>query len=184
MRVKELMSVIITNLVLISILLSCQNNVNNRDSKDSGSGISRQNDGSFLLKLEDAVCYSDRVNPSGNTAEWKFVIPGPGRYKVWLSSATKDTINLNYANSVKISLLDNHLEKNPECDKIIRNSSDVAYPYFRTDSYMGSFYFPEPGEYNIQVISEKVVTRNIGSQNNTQADNTKLMSLILVPMTR
>ncbi len=58
------MSVIITNLVLISILLSCQNNVNNRDSKDNGSGISQQNDGSYLLKLEDAVCYSDQVNPS------------------------------------------------------------------------------------------------------------------------
>jgi hypothetical protein len=96
----------------------------------------------------------------------------------------QDTTNLSYASSVKISLLDNHIEKSPECDKIIRNSSDVAYPYFRTDSYMGSFYFPEQGEYNIQVISEKVVTKNIGSQNNTQADNTKLMSLILVPMTR
>jgi hypothetical protein len=146
--------------------------------------ISQQRDGSILLKLEEAICYNDKVNPSCNTAEWKFVVPKPGRYKVWLSSATRDTTNLSYTAPVKISLLDNQLEGSPECDKIVRDSEEVAYPYFRTDSYMGSFYIPEPGEYNIQIISEKVTTKEIRSQTQLIADNTRLMSLILIPMTR
>jgi hypothetical protein len=181
---RKLKSTLIKSLILISVLHSCNNNVNNRDSVNSEKKISPQKDGSYILKLEDAACYSDRGNPSDNTAEWKFVVPEPGRYKVWLSSATRDTINLSYENVVKINLLDNHLEKNPECDKIVRNSGDVSYPYFRTDSYMGSLNFPEAGEYNIQVISEKVITKEIRSQNNINKENTRLMSLMLVPMTR
>jgi len=181
---RKLKSTLLKGLILISVLYSCNNNVNNKDSANSGNKISPQKDGSYLLKLEDAACYSDQVNPSGNTAEWKFVVPKPGRYKVWLSSATRDTTNLNYEHVVKISLLDNYLEKNPECDRIVRDSNDISYPYFRTDSYMGSLYFPEAGEYNIQVISEKVIAKEISSQNNINKENTRLMSLILVPMTR
>jgi len=153
-------------------------------SDNNGNRILPQSDGTYLLKMEDAACYSDQLNPSDNTAEWIFVVPSAGRYKVWLASATKDTIHLNYYNPVKISLLDNHIEKSPDCDIIVRNSGEVTYPYFRTDSYMGSLYFPEPGEYNIQVISEKVTVKQGNSQDNLQTDNTKLMSLILVPMTR
>jgi hypothetical protein len=136
------------------------------------------------LILDKAECYSDIVNPSNNTADWNIVISKPGRFKVWLSSATKDTSDLNYANSVRISLLDDRLEVNPACDKIVRNSSDVHYPYFRADSYMGSIYVSEPGEYNIQLISEKVIAKNAESHNTSLADDTKLMSVILTPSTR
>ena len=181
---KKLKFAFILCLVLTGAFYSCNNKVSNKGSADGGNNISQQDDGTYLLKLEDAACYSDQVNPSGNTAEWRFVVPEPGRYKVWLSSATRDTTKLSYENIVKISLLDNHLEKNPECDKIVRNSNDVSYPYFRTDSYMGSLYFPEAGEYNIQVISEKVIAKAISSQNNINTENTRLMSLILVPMSR
>ncbi len=163
------------------VMVSCNNS---KESARQEGKISAQKDGSFLLKLDDAACYSDESNPSGNTAEWTFIVPNAGRYKVWLSSATKDTIHLGYSGSVKISLLDNHIEKIPECDTIIRNTNEVSYPYFRTDSYMGSFYFPEPGDYNIQVISEKVIAKESGSQNSSQSEDTKLMSLILIPMTR
>jgi hypothetical protein len=45
-------------------------------------------------------------------------------------------------------------------------------------------YIPEPGEYNIQVISEKVTTKEIRSHSQLLADNTRLMSLMLVPMIR
>ena len=111
--------------------------------------VLQQEDGTLALNMEKATCYNDEVNPSSNTAEWKVLVSKPGRFKVWLSSATKDTTDLRYINSVKISLLDNELEANPACDKIVRNSGEVSYPYYRADSYMGSFYiserqFPDP----------------------------------------
>jgi hypothetical protein len=71
------------------------------------------------------------------------------------------------------------LEVNPACDKIIRNSSEVHYPYYRADSYMGSISFTEPGEYNFQLISEKV--RKAEAPNTAVADDTKLMSVIMTP---
>jgi len=177
-------SAIVFCLILAGISSSCSNNKISKDPTAGGNMIQQQDDGSYFLKLEDAACYVDQTDPSGNTAEWKFRVPGPGRYKVWISSATIDTMNLRYSNPVKVSLLDNQLVKSPECDRIIRNSDDVSHPYYRTDSYMGSFYFPEQGEYNIQVISEKVTKINMTSQNNTVEENTKLVSLILTPATR
>jgi hypothetical protein len=171
-------------MTLLVVISSCNNKVNKNGSDEAGKMIAQQNDGSFLLKLEEAACYSDQLNPASNTAEWKFVVPKPGRYKVWLCSETRDTNKLSYLTPVKISILDSHLERSPECDKIVRNSAEVAFPYFRTESYMGTFYIPEPGEYNIQIISEKVTNKENQSQNQLIADNTKLMSLILVPMTR
>ena len=136
------------------------------------------------LKLDKAGFYCDLTNPSNNTADWNVVISKPGHFKVWLSSATKDTSNLNYANSVRISLLDDQLEVKPVCDKIVQNTNDVHYPYFRADSYMGSVYVSEPGEYNIQVISEKVTSKTTEFQSTSLADDTKLMSVILMPITR
>jgi hypothetical protein len=58
---------------------------------------------------------------------------------------------------VKVNILDDHLEVNPAVDKIVHNSGDVPFSYVRAYSYVGSFYIPEPGEYNIQVIREKVI---------------------------
>jgi hypothetical protein len=141
-------------------------------------------DGTLALKIDRATCYNDAVNPSSNTAEWNFVVSKPGTFKVWLSSATKDTTHLKYINSVKISLLDKQLEVNPECDKVVLNSGDVSYPYFRADSFVGSFYISEPGEYSIQVISEKVLTKEAMNRNSSGTDDTRLMSVILTPMTR
>lgn len=175
---------VIISTFLISFCFSCNQKSNNKESGESRNTISQQEDGSILLKLDEAVCYNDQNNPASNTAEWKFVVPKPGRYNVWLSSATRDTNNLDYSKPVKISLLDNNLERHPECDKIIRNSGEVAYPFFRTDSYMGSFYIQESGEYNIQVISEKVTTKDILNQSQLLALNTMLMSILLIPMTR
>jgi hypothetical protein len=172
----------LTGLGLIAIW-SCSHLGTTKDSKDTGNRILQQNDGTISLILDKAACYSDVNNPTNNTADWNVVISQPGRYKVWISSATKDTSELNYAHSVRISLLDDQLIANPACDKIVRNSNDVHYPYFRADSYMGSVYISEPGEYNIQLISEKVLARNSESHN-TFASDTKLMSVILTPITR
>ena len=48
---------------------------------------------------------------------------------------------------------------------------------------MGSLYVAEPGEYNIQLISEKVIMEKSESKNATLSDDTKLISVILTPMT-
>lgn len=166
------------------IVVSCAHQKSTKDLKVEENSVLQNEDGTISLKLDKAVCYSDKVNPSNNTAEWNVVISKPGRFKVWISSATKDTTNLSYANSVRITLLDDHLEGNPVCDKVVLNSGDVPYHYFRADSYMGSFYFSDPGEYNIQVISEKVLAKNSGVKSNTPPEKTMLMSVFLTPATR
>ncbi len=152
--------------------------------KTSMNAILQEADGTLALNMEKATCYSDVVNPSSNTAEWNVVVSKPGRFKVWLSSATKDTTDLSYVNSVKITLLDNQLEANPECDRIVLDSDDVSFPYFRADSYMGSFYISEPGEYSIQLISEKVLSKDAKNLSMSGLDDTQLMSVILSPATR
>jgi len=170
--------------VVIVLVWSCGHNGSTKDLEGAENRILQQEDGTISLKLEKAVCYNDAVNPSNNTADWNVVISKPGRFKVWLSSSTKDTSDLSYANSVRISLLDDRLVADPACDKIVQNSGDVSYPYFRADSFMGSFYVSEPGEYNIQVISEKVIAETVGIQNTSLADDTKLMSVMLTPILR
>jgi hypothetical protein len=169
---------------LVSILVwSCARQGNTKDLQEAENRILQQEDGTVSLILDKAERYSDKVNPSYNTADWNIVISKPGRFKVWLSSATKDTTHLKYLNSVRITLLDDHLEVNPACDKIVHNSGDVPFPYFKTESYMGSLYVSEPGEYNIQVISEKVLAKNTGAKDSTPVDDTMMMSIILTPMT-
>jgi len=180
---KNRIFVYFIGLVLIPAL-SCSHSKNKNDLMGEKNRVLQEGDGSISLKLEDAACYSDALNPSHNTAEWKMVISRPGRFKVWLSSATRDTMDLHYANSVKISLLDNELEINPACDKIFPNSGEYPSSYFRADSYMGSFFVSEPGEYHIQVISEKVTAKNTSVQNNSRVEDTMLKSVILTPLVR
>ena len=170
--------------LIIVIVGSCGNQKNSTKLADAENKIFQQEDGSISLQLEKAACYSDEANPSSNTAEWNIVVTKPGRYRVWLASATKDTTDLSYANSVRISFLDNRIEGNPEIDKVVRNSSEVDYPFFRTDSDMGTFFIPEPGEYTIQIISEKVISKESRAVDISLSDNTRLMSLFLDPMTR
>jgi hypothetical protein len=98
-----------------------------------------------------------------------------------LSSATKDTTDLKYKNSVKLSILDNRLEVHPACDKIIRNSTEVTYPYFRADSFLGSLYIQDTGLYNIQIISEKIVARDINKASGPDTENSKILSVFLTP---
>lgn len=174
----------IFTLVSLVLLLawSCGKKSDSRNVSENA--VLQDSDGTFSLNMADAACYSDDVNPASNTAEWNVVVSKPGTYKVWLSSATKDTTNLSYINAVKITLLDKLIEVDPEIDRVVLNSDDVAYPYFRADSYAGSFYFSEPGEYSIQVISEKVLSKEAMNNSSSGPDDTKLMSVILTPLTR
>jgi hypothetical protein len=170
--------------LVIVLIWSCGQQGTTKNSQEADNRIVQQADGTVSLKLDKAVCYSDAVNPTNNTADWNVVISKPGRFKVWLSSATKDTADLSYSTSVKVNMLDDHLEVTPAVDKIVQNSGDVPNSYFRADSYVGSFYVPEPGEYNIQVISDKVMAKNSGSKNSPPIDDTMLMSVMLTPAIR
>jgi hypothetical protein len=175
-------------LILTGILLfySCKNTGEQKETNNKivQNKILQQSDGTISLKVDKADCYQDIVNPSSNTAEWNVVVSKSGRFNVWLSSATKDTTDLKYNNLVMLSILDNMIEVRPACDKIILNSSDVTYPYFRADSFLGSLYIQDTGLYNIQIISEKIVSKDIKKAESSGSDNSKLLSVFLTPITQ
>ena len=173
-------------LIGITLFCSCNNVVKQTEDKKilAENKILQQEDGTISLKVDKAECYSDMVNPSSNTAEWNVRVSKSGRYNVWLSSATKDTTDLKYQNAVMLSILDNRLEARPGCDKIFQNSGDVTYPYFRADSFMGSLFIQDTGLYNIQVISEKIVPKGYKNDESSVAENTKLLSVFLTPISR
>jgi len=171
-------------LIGISLLYSCNNTdtINNESMLPSLNKVEQQADGSIQLYVQKAECYSDKVNPSSNTAEWNVFVSKSGRFNVWLSSATIDTTNLEYKNKVMLSVHDNRLEAQPAIDKVIINSSDVNYPYFRADSFMGSLYIQDTGLYAVQIISDKIIP-----DNNTDAsanEKTRLLSVFLTPAVR
>jgi hypothetical protein len=170
--------------VTVVFLISYSCNYSGKKVAASDSKIKQLEDGTINLHIEKAACYHDKKNPASNTAEWNIIISKPGRFKVWLSSATIDTMDLKYDNSVKISLQDERLDVKPVGDKIVLNTSDVKYPYFRADSFMGTFYVQEPGEYSLQVISEKVIAQRGDNQSGNGIDHTRLISVFLTPMTR
>ncbi len=179
MRIK-----IFTFLGLVSVSLwNCGHQSDKKTITNEDKLTTQQLDGTISLRLANADYYKDVTDPSNNTAEWKVVISKTGEYKVWLSSATKDTINLNYSTTVKVNLPDSQLSVVPVCDKIIHNSQEVSSPYFRADSFMGSFYVAEPGEYNIQIINEKVIPEESADQISSYSDNSRMMAVILSPMT-
>ena len=163
---------------------------NNTDNQISDSNrpllnkVLQQADGSISLHVKKAECYSDKVNPSSNTAEWNVVVSQSGRFNVWLTSATIDTTNLEYKNTVMLSVHDNHLEAQPAIDKVIKNSSDVDYPYFRADSFMGSLYIQDTGLYAVQIISDKILPEDTMNNSNTSGEKTRLLSVSLTPVVR
>jgi len=165
------------------LLFSCDTGYKSERNHLSSNTIVQQPDGTISLKLEKADCYSDMVDPSVNTAEWNVVVSKSGRYNVWLSSATRDTTNLRYSHKVLVSVHDKRIEGVPECDKIVRNFSDGSYP-FRADSFMGSMYIKDPGEYSIQVISEKILPEDQVRSDKSGADISKLISVSFTPVKR
>jgi len=168
--------------VIVLLAWSCGSNTD--QNSVSENAVVQEADGTLALDMDEATRYSDDVNPASNTAEWNVVVSKPGTFRVWLSSATKDTTKLSYSNSVKLSLLDKFLEVDPVCDKVVLNSGEVSLPYYRADSYMGSLYISEPGEYSIQVISEKVLPKEAELSEDMTTEDTRLMSVILTPLSR
>jgi len=159
---------------LILTVLSCGHVESKKNANKSEYRIHQQANGIISLELDKAGRYTDLANPSNNTADWNVVISKPGLFKVWVSSITKDTADLRKG-SLRINILDNQLEGAPQKLKIVQDGGNTESPYFRADSFMGTVFVLEPGEYNIQVISEKVFAQN------THMADTKLLSIMLMP---
>jgi hypothetical protein len=170
----------------VTLLYSCDRSVSSSGKTEvvAENRIFQQPDGDISLKIDKAECYHDMTDPSSNTAEWSVVVSKSGRYNVWLSSATKDTTDLNYKKSVLVSVRDNTLETLPVCDRVVRNSGDVTGAYYHADSFMGSLFILDTGLYNIQVISDKIIPENYKADGSSADDETKLLSLLLTPARR
>ena len=172
----------VSALILVN---SCGNNSKKvTENKKDSKTVFQEEDGTISLDLAKADCYNNMVDPSGNTAEWNVVVSKSGRYNVWLSSVTKDTTDLSYKNNVLISVQEIRLEKHPGCDKIIHNTDEVSYPYFRADSFMGSMYIQDTGVFSFQVISEKIMPKDLNSNDLSGVDLSKLISVSFTPITR
>jgi hypothetical protein len=173
--------------IFVVLLISSCNNPNNsaKDIKTKAvSKILQQEDGSISLKVEKADCYSDMVNPASNTAEWNVMVSKSGRFDVWLLTATKDTTNLNYKNSVMLSIRDNRLEAKPGCDNIVLHSNEASFPYFRADSFIGSLFIQDTGLVSIQLISEKILPKDYKNSESSADENSKFLSVFLTPISR
>lgn len=175
--------IVLTGVILV---VSCDNMARSdqKASMVAENRILQQKDGTVSLKIDMAECYHDMVNPSSNTAEWNMVISRSGRYDVWLSSATRDTTNLRYKNSVLLSIRDNRLETLPTVNRIVQNSGDVSRPYYQAESFMGSLYIQDTGIYSVQVISDRIIPRDFNSNASSSEDLTKILSVSLTPAKR
>jgi hypothetical protein len=171
-------------LIGVFIAYSCKGKSTKTEvvNETSQNNILQEPDGSISLKVDKADCYHDEVNPSANTAEWSVKVSKSGRFNIWLSSATKDTTDLNYKDSVLLNIVDKQIHALPEVDKVVLNSGDVSYPYFRADSFLGSLYIQDTGLYNVQIISEKIFPKD--SKTATPVENSKLLEVFLTPITR
>ena len=175
----------LTLLIIIGVILlfSCNNTqttVEKIDDVYSVNNVVQRSDGSISLNVEEAECYRDVKDPSTNTAEWNVVVSKSGRFDVWMSSATTDTTDLGYKNKVLLNIHNNILEINPVVNKVVKNASEVKYPYFKADSFMGSMYIQDTGQYLVQIISDKILPEDVKEVN----EKTKLLSVILTPVFR
>lgn len=158
----------------------------NHDNNNGQAGNGRK-DGtdvrveSIVLSIAEAELIEVDDKPQYNTAEWMFTVEKPGRYDVWLSSLTVDTMQLRFGDDVIITAGETKLEKKPVSDRVVTEDQSIKEPWFRADTHMGSIFFSKPGEYQVQVISDRVgpYTSDL-SQINT-AEHTLISSVILKP---
>lgn len=163
------------------ILLSACNNQGKRNKEVYDDDIVQKTNGHILLSMKDAYMHYDKENPDQSTAEWGFTVNSKGRYEIWLSSLTLDTMNLSYEEPVIIHFGDKRIEKQPVGNRIVLDDDHVVFPYYRADSKLGSILIEDSGHYNLQVISEKVLPVTEDSEIATAS--TILEQIILVPLT-
>lgn len=165
-------------IVILPITISgCGNTTSNKESGDVLlDRVLQHENGTLVLDIEEASCYSDMNNPSVNTAEWNAVIVKSGRYDVWISSSTVDSTSLNYENPVHLHFNDVMLDATPRPDKVLSNSSEDLDPLFQIDSYLGTVYIQDTGIIDFQLICEKIVPEDF-----TGDTHSKLLSLSFKP---
>lgn len=170
----------------VALIVSCNTGARSDENTDvvAENKVLQQKDGTISLKIDKAECYHDMVNPSSNTAEWNIVVSKSGRYDVWLSSATIDTTDLKYKNSVLLSIRDNRFETLPIVNKVVQNSSEVSRPFYQADSFMGSLYIQDTGVYSVQVISDRILPKNFKTGGSSPDDLTKILAVSLTPAKR
>jgi hypothetical protein len=169
-------------LVALVALTACKDNggsVNNKPGKNNKTTV---RDGGVTLLISDADLIEVDSNPRYNTAEWNFTVEDAGRYDVWLSSLTCDTAHLRFNDLVTITAGDERIEKKPVGDEIVTDDKSVKEPWYRADSHMGSIFFKEPGEYQVQVISDRVIPHSSDPSKLSIEKHTLINSLILKPM--
>jgi hypothetical protein len=166
----------------IGVMFSCSDN--SPQKKINPKKVTQRDDGTISLGLDKADRYTDMEERTVNTAEWNVVVRRSGRYDVWISSATLDTTSLNYKNSVMVCVQDKMIQALPDCDKIITNSRDVSHPYFRADSFIGTLYLKDTGEFYIQVTSEMILPEDYNIGETSAAEIAKLISVSFTPVTR
>ena len=169
---------------MLSGLSSCKN-----DGSNTGVGEKGKADGAaaregIVLLLADADLIQVDGNPQYNTAEWIFSVDKPGRYDVWLSTLTQDTLQLQFDENVVITAGETRMEKKPIRDQIVTEDKSVKEPWFRADSHMGSVYFPKPGEYPVQVMSDRVEPHGADITQLSTEDLIHINSIILKPKGR
>lgn len=135
-----------------------------------------------VLRISDAALIQVDSNPQYNTAEWHFTVNKAGRYDVWLSSLTSDTTFLRFADSVIITAGDKRITGRPVGDEIITDDGSVKAPWYRADSHMGSIFFSKPGEYQVQVISDRVEKLSSDLSEVSVDKGVLINSLILKPI--
>jgi hypothetical protein len=178
---------VFVSLFAISLLVNSCSNTSGKTGKQAiaeTNKVQQLEDGTINLKIEKAFCYNNESNPAFNAAEWNLVVSKSGLYNVWLSSATIDTLDLQYTSNVTLNLQDKQLTVKPVKNKIILNASGVKFPYFRADSYLGELYIQEPGDYTVTLISEKVIARSDTVTISKVVDHTKVISVYLTPKTQ
>ncbi|MDZ7739994.1 MAG: hypothetical protein U5K32_13200 [Bacteroidales bacterium] len=169
-------------LLLVIIAGGCTNKNSDDLDKQTVPEITEQEDGSIVLDLEKAYLLQDSLHPDMNTAEWSFRVESRGRYELWLSSFTKDTMDLHYDDPVIVNFEHKRIRANPVGNEIILDTPGTGEDYYRADSRIGSLYIDSPGGYSIQIVSAKVrPCENIYER--TGLRHTELRSLILKPMT-
>lgn len=168
--------------ICLAMTMSCKHSTTSKEESTAANECAKQcGEEGVMLKIEDADLVQDTTHPESNTAEWSFSVDKVGRYEVWLSSITCDTMNLGFDTAVTITAGDSRLQKMPIGDDIITDNN-VQSPWFRADSQMGTIFFGKPGEYLVQVISEKVTKGTVDSTVDSAPSKTLIKSVILKPV--
>ena len=181
---KIWMKAVVLGLVMVFPMTAC--NSNGGEGKEKKKSKTEQAAGEaegVVLRISDAALMQVDSNPQYNTAEWHFTVDKAGRYDVWLSSLTCDTTSLQFSDSVTITAGDTRITRRPVTDEVVTDDNSIKEPWYRADSHMGSIFFSKPGEYQVQVISDRVMKLTSDLSDMSIDKRTLINSLILKPMT-